>query len=488
MDEVALHLFDIMNMKSENVGLDGPPEWALDGLKQIMLVKSRSLLPYLVPHLTEPPININAVCVLSTAASTEVLSRVLTRILITLVNALAELEKITYIAGEDESWVKDCEYLMLSIDDDDGIKTIVNELIQLATDNGSLKVRVAALDMLNLFCSRTEADYTDYVEDLVRDLFNLLNEQEEELLIKAWECLKSIINTLSGNLLLDRLSTLRQSIRVLAQQTSMSSRQFTIKNLAYTNINYEPTLLPGFCLPKRGISCLLPIFKESLLNGSPEIKEQSAQTLSECIKLSDGSSLKSSVMGITGPLIRVLGERYNWTVKSSVLDAIYNLLEKVGVILKPFLPQLHPTFMKNLNDINRTVRLKSGYALAQLISMNPKSDQVINEIHNFIKATDDNAVRETLLNTMRLCLTNVGMKCQEVTKKQLLETLKSDLYAYNVETSLRSASCGALGVLAGFLNDEDLNILLVDILGIYGCFLSLKCYSNLLIVNKENLF
>ena len=121
MDEVALHLFDIMNTKSENAGLDGPPEWALDGLKQIMLVKSRSLLPYLVPHLTEPPININAVCILCTAASTEVLSKVLTRILRTLVNALADLEKITDVAGEDESWVKDCEYLLLSIDDEDGI-------------------------------------------------------------------------------------------------------------------------------------------------------------------------------------------------------------------------------------------------------------------------------------------------------------------------------------------------------------------------------
>jgi hypothetical protein len=467
MDEVALHLFDIMNTKSENAGLDGPPEWALDGLKQIMLVKSRSLLPYLVPHLTEPPININAVCILCTAASTEVLSKVLTRILRTLVNALADLEKITDVAGEDESWVKDCEYLLLSIDDEDGIKTIVNELIQLSTDNGSLKVRVASLDMLNIFCSRTEADYTEYVEDLIRDLFNLLNEQEEELLVKAWDCLKSIINTLSGNLLLDRLSTLRQSIRVHAQQSGMCSRQFTIKDLAYTNVNYELTLLPGFCLPNRGISCLLPIFKEGLLNGPPEIKEQSAQTLAECIKLSDGPSLKNSVMGITGPLIRVLGERYNWTVKSSVLDAIYYLLEKVDVILKPFLPQLHPTFMKNLNDINRMVRLKSGYALSKLISMNPKFDQVINEIHNFIKTTDESAVKETLLNTLRLCLNSVVTKCQEETKKKLLETLMSNCYAYSVDTSIRSASCGALGILAGYLTEEDLDYLLNDVLGIY---------------------
>ena len=170
-------------------------------------------------------------------------------------------------------------------------------------------------------------------------------------------------------------------------------------------------------------------------------------------------------MGITGPLIRVLGERYNWTVKSAVLDAIYFLLLKVDVTLKPFLPQLQPTFMKNLNDVNKTVRLKSGYALSKLIFMNPKLDQILLEINNFIKNTDDVQVKETLLNTLRLCLNNVGSKMQEETKKQLLVTLKSDSYIYNDEISVRTVSAGALGSLAVYLNDDDLNLLLNDILG-----------------------
>ncbi len=178
---------------------------------------------------------------------------------------------------------------------------------------------------------------------------------------------------------------------------------------------------------------------------------------------SSGQSLKSSVMGITGPLIRVLGERYNWTVKSAVLDAIYHLLDKVGVILKPFLPQLHPTFMKNLNDINRTVRLKSGYALSKLIPMNPKFDQVIAEIHNYLKNTEDAEVKETLLNTLRLCLASVGSKCQDETKRSLVTTLKSDAYVYNEDDLLRPVSCGALGALAAGLNEDDLNALLNDI-------------------------
>ena len=170
-------------------------------------------------------------------------------------------------------------------------------------------------------------------------------------------------------------------------------------------------------------------------------------------------------MAITGPLIRVLGERYNWTVKSAVLDAIYYLLLKVEITLKPFLPQLQPTFMKNLVDVNKTVRLKSGYALARLLFMNPKLDQIILDICNLIRNNDDIQVKETLLNTLRLCLNNVGGKCQEETKRQLLNMLKDEKYVYSEESSIRSVSSGALGSLAVFLNESEFDNLHNDILG-----------------------
>lgn len=169
-------------------------------------------------------------------------------------------------------------------------------------------------------------------------------------------------------------------------------------------------------------------------------------------------------MAITGPLIRVLGERHSWSVKSAVLDAIYFLLLRVDVTLKPFLPQLQPTFMKNLTDINNNVRLKSGYALSKLLFMNPKLDQIIIDIHNLIKNNEDLQVKETLLNTLRLCLNNVGNKVQEETKKQLFLTLKSVNYIYNEDLLIRSVSAGAIGSLAAYLTDSDYDSLLNDIL------------------------
>lgn len=210
---------------------------------------------------------------------------------------------------------------------------------------------------------------------------------------------------------------------------------------------------------------MLPIFKEGLLNGAPEIKEQSAQTLCECIKLSDGESLKSSVMAITGPLIRVLGERYSWQVKSAILDAIYFLLLKVDITLKPFLPQLQPTFLKNLNDTNRLVRLKSGYALAKLLGMNPRLDQVLLDLINYVKQAQDEQIRETVLNTIRLCLNSVGTKLADETKNQLLTLLRQEQYLYSQEYAIRSVTAGALGSLAPYLAEKDFDQLFQDVLG-----------------------
>jgi len=289
----------------------------------------------------------------------------------------------------------------------------------------------------------------------------LLNEKSEPILSAAWSCLKAVIDGLEGGAeLMRRLPFVSQAVRLIGTNYT---RQLTTAKLYAMKMTSAPvtfnatTYLPGFCLPKKGISCLLPVFKEGLLNGIPDMKEQSAMVLCECIKLADGDSLKSSVMAITGPLIRVLGERYSWTVKSQVLDAIYFLLLKVGVTLRPFLPQLQPTFLKNLNDANRLVRLKSGYALARLLPMNPKLDQIVLEVANLTKNSseqDELDVKETQLNALRLCLDSVGAKCKDETKQTILTMLRSDAYLYHSEQAIRSVSAGVLGSLTHYLSDQ----------------------------------
>jgi hypothetical protein len=51
--------------------------------------------------------------------------------------------------------------------------------------------------------------------------------------------------------------------------------------------------------------------------------------LGEVIRLTSAEALQPSVVHITGPLIRILGDRFNWNVKAAVLETLALLLAKV---------------------------------------------------------------------------------------------------------------------------------------------------------------
>lgn len=97
---------------------------------------------------------------------------------------------------------------------------------------------------------------------------------------------------------------------------------------AVSDMKGSSGLLPGFCLPK-GIVPILPIFREAILNGDGDEKETASQGLGEVIKVASALALQPSVVTITGPLIRILGDRFSSNVKIAVLETLAILLEKV---------------------------------------------------------------------------------------------------------------------------------------------------------------
>lgn len=80
----------------------------------------------------------------------------------------------------------------------------------------------------------------------------------------------------------------------------------------------------------QGIAPVLPIFREGILNGAQDVKEAAALGLREVIALTSSEALKPSVVNITGPLIRILGDRFMWNVKVAVLETLTLLLSKVS--------------------------------------------------------------------------------------------------------------------------------------------------------------
>lgn len=156
--------------------------------------------------------------------------------------------------------------------------------------------------------------------------------------------------------------------------------------------------------------CDFPFDRQGLISGSAELREQAALGLGELIEVTSEKTLKEFVIPITGyvaciliqrfyqheedsyrqisrglcfllsrfcififsevnqcilklsyyafncrPLIRIIGDRFPWQVKSAILSTLSIIIRRGGIALKPFLPQLQTTFVKCLQDNTRLV-------------------------------------------------------------------------------------------------------------------------------------
>ncbi|XP_036209317.1 eIF-2-alpha kinase activator GCN1 isoform X3 [Myotis myotis] len=437
-------LEDILPFLLKQLDDDEVSEFALDGLKQVMAIKSRVVLPYLVPKLTTPPVNTRVLAFLSSVAG-DALTRHLGVILPAVMVALKE--KLGTPGEQLE--MANCQAVILSVEDDVGHRIIIEDLLE-ATRSPEVGMRQAAAIILSIYCSRSKADYTSHLRSLVSGLIRLFNDSSPVVLEESWDALNAITKKLDAGNQLALIEELHKEIRFIGNESKGEH-------------------VPGFCLPKKGVTSILPVLREGVLTGSPEQKEEAAKALGLVIRLTSADALRPSVVSITGPLIRILGDRFSWNVKAALLETLSLLLAKVGIALKPFLPQLQTTFTKALQDSNRGVRLKAADALGKLISIHIKVDPLFTELLNGIRAMEDPGVRDTMLQALRFVIQGAGAKVDAVIRKNIVSLLQSMLG--HDEDNTRISSAGCLGELCAFLTEEELSTvlqqcLLADVSGI----------------------
>ncbi|GAB1290067.1 eIF-2-alpha kinase activator GCN1 [Apodemus speciosus] len=437
-------LEDILPFLLKQLDDEEVSDFALDGLKQVMAVKSRVVLPYLVPKLTTPPVNTRVLAFLSSVAG-DALTRHLGVILPAVMVALKEK-----LGTPDEQLeMANCQAVILSVEDDTGHRIIIEDLLE-ATRSPEVGMRQAAAIILNMYCSRSKADYTSHLRSLVSGLIRLFNDSSPVVLEESWDALNAITKKLDAGNQLALIEEFHKEIRFLGSECKGEH-------------------VPGFCLPKRGVTSILPVLREGVLTGSPEQKEEAAKGLGLVIRLTSADALRPSVVSITGPLIRILGDRFSWTVKAALLETLSLLLGKVGIALKPFLPQLQTTFTKALQDSNRGVRLKAADALGKLIAIHIKVDPLFTELLNGIRVVEDPGIRDTMLQALRYVIQGAGAKVDAAIRKNLVSLLLSMLG--HDEDNTRISSAGCLGELCAFLTEEELHTvlqqcLLADVSGI----------------------
>lgn len=200
--------------------------------------------------------------------------------------------------------------------------------------------------------------------------------------------------------------------------------------------------LPGVNIPK-GLEPLLPMYQQGLMYGSPEVREAAAAGIGELVDVTSLKYLQPFLIKITGPLIRIVGDRFPPGVKAAILQTLGLLLRKGGASLKPFVPQLQTTFVKALGDSSRVVRKQGRGALGQLMGLTTRVDPLISDLASGASSAAEAAIKETMLEALVEVLELAGSKASPGTIEHAIQAL--ELMQDEKDETVRGAAVRGLG-------------------------------------------
>ena len=214
----------------------------------------------------------------------------------------------------------------------------------------------------------------------------------------------------------------------------------------------------------------MPIYQRGILYGSPAIREVSASGLGEVIDLTSPKFLAGPlVVKMTGPLLRIVGDRNPSNVKIAILKTLGLVLLKGGPALRAFVPQFQTTFVKALSDPSRQVRLEAIGALSLLMPLSTRVDPLIKELVAGSlgkSATTEGlaaaAVQTAMLEALAVVLDRGGEKAKlPASIPSALDASKELLTS--PDDGIREASAKVMGMVCSLLGMETANEILADI-------------------------
>ena len=135
-----------------------------------------------------------------------------------------------------------------------------------------------------------------------------------------------------------------------------------------------------------------------------------------------------------------------------------NLLEKIPLFLKPFLPQLQRTFAKSLADgSSDLLRSRAARALGTLLTLKPRVDPLIAELITGTK-TPDAGVRNAMLKALYEVVSKAGENMSESSRSTILGLIDSE--TGEGDDSMVITNARLLGALIKNLPTADANALI----------------------------
>ncbi|KAI9185460.1 hypothetical protein LWI28_007508 [Acer negundo] len=423
---------------------DKTSDTALDGLKQILSVRTTAVLPHILPKLVHLPLS--AFNAHALGALAEVAGPGLNFHLGTILPAL-----LSAMGGDDmdvQALAKEAAETVALVIDEEGVESLISELLKGVGDSQA-SIRRSSAYLIGYFYKNSKLYLVDEAPNMISNLIILLSDQDSDTVAVAWEALSRVVGSVPKEVLSSYIKLVRDAI-----STSRDKERRKKKG--------GPILIPGFCLPK-ALQPLLPIFLQGLISGSAELREQAAVGLGELIEVTSEPALKGFVIPITGPLIRIIGDRFPWQVKSAILSTLSILIRKGGMALKPFLPQLQTTFIKCLQDNTRTVRSSAALALGKLSALSTRVDPLVGDLLSSLQAFDA-GIREAILTALKGVLMHAGKSVSNDVRTRVYDALK-DLIHHD-DDQVRISAARILGIMSQYMEDAQLADLLEELLNL----------------------
>ncbi|KAL9436556.1 hypothetical protein AB3S75_022580 [Citrus x aurantiifolia] len=409
---------------------DQTSDTALDGLKQILSVRTTAVLPHILPKLVHLPLsafNAHALGALAEVAGPG-LNFHLGTILPALLSAMGDDDM------DVQSLAKEAAETVTLVIDEEGVESLVSELLKGVGDNQA-SIRRSSAYLIGYFYKNSKLYLVDEAPNMISTLIVLLSDSDSTTVAAAWEALSRVVASVPKEVQPSYIKVVRDAI-----STSRDKERRKKKG--------GPILIPGFCLPK-ALQPLLPIFLQGLISGSAELREQAALGLGELIEVTSEQSLKEFVIPITGPLIRIIGDRFPWQLQT--------------IALKPFLPQLQTTFIKCLQDSTRTVRSSAALALGKLSALSTRVDPLVGDLLSSLQVSDA-GIREAILTALKGVLKHAGKSVSSAVKIRVYSVLK-DL-VYHDDDQVRVSAASILGIMSQYMEDGQLADLLQELLNL----------------------
>jgi HEAT repeat protein len=212
------------------------------------------------------------------------------------------------------SAIKECAGSVMGAVTTSGVNFLSSELGRQIEHDTDVRRRRWGCWLLEQFVRSSKAVYNDYLPVLFKYLLSRVAEFDRPLL----QAVSDALSALSTCVPTEDLSVHLDFIRSCVNSTASDARHRVGAGELY-NSETGAFVLPLLTVPK-SLEPFLTIALHGLMNGSLQARETAADVIAELAAMSDPLVLKPFLIKTTGPLIRVVGDRFPSSVKAAILQ------------------------------------------------------------------------------------------------------------------------------------------------------------------------